>query len=493
MTVPETRVALFQRDGLRYPTAAPFHPPVQYAELERGPIDPSNRVYEAVREVFVLLGLDREHIGTPRWNPLGDIVQPGDRVVIKPNLVRESHLSRPGEWEYVISHAAVVRAVVDYVLRALAGTGEIVIADGPQTDASFDRIAAAAGYRALIEHYRRTTPVTVNLLDLREEEWTSEDGVVVARRKLAGDPRGYTRVSLGRESEFVGYAGEGRYYGASFDTAETNRVHRGDRHEYLISRTVQDCDVLINLPKLKTHKKAGITCCLKNLVGINGQKNYLPHYTQGTPEQGGDQFAISAAKQSTEQLLLRAFRGVLRRSPESFVRVLRHVKKLGRLTFGDTSTVVRSGNWHGNDTLWRMILDLNKAMLFFDGNGIRRARPRRYFAIVDGVMAGEGDGPLSPDPVPAGVLLAGTHPVAIDCAACALIGFDWHRVPAIDHAFAMTRLPLAAFQESEIEIVSNLAALRGTISSLEAASPFAFRPHFGWVGHVEARRQSVPA
>ena len=32
-----------------------------------------------------------------------------------------------------------------------------------------------------------------------------------------------------------------------------------------------------SLPKLKTHKKAGITCALKNLIGINGNKEYLPH------------------------------------------------------------------------------------------------------------------------------------------------------------------------------------------------------------------------
>ena len=40
------------------------------------------------------------------------------------------------------------------------------------------------------------------------------------------------------------------------------------------------------------------------------------------------------------------------------------LKKLGRLYFGDTQRVVRSGNWHGNDTCWRMVLDLNKCLFF---------------------------------------------------------------------------------------------------------------------------------
>ena len=61
------------------------------------------------------------------------------------------------------------------------------------------------------------------------------------------------------------------------------------------------------------------------------------------------------------------------------------VKKLGRLYFGDTQTVVRSGNWHGNDTCWRMVLDLNKCLFLFDGAGARRKEPLRYLAVVDGI------------------------------------------------------------------------------------------------------------
>ena len=32
------------------------------------------------------------------------------------------------------------------------------------------------------------------------------------------DPRGYVRLDLGRDSLFYGFAGEGRYYGADYDT-----------------------------------------------------------------------------------------------------------------------------------------------------------------------------------------------------------------------------------------------------------------------------------
>ena len=66
----------------------------------------------------------------------------------------------------------------------------------------------------------------------------------------------------------------------------------------------------------------------------------------------------------------------------------------GRLVFGDTQRVVRSGNWHGNDTCWRMVLDLNKCLFAFDGAGKRRVRPLRYLAVVDGIIGGEGSEPL---------------------------------------------------------------------------------------------------
>jgi hypothetical protein len=59
------------------------------------------------------------------------------------------------------------------------------------------------------------------------------------------------------------------------------------------------------------------------------------------------------------------------------------VKKLGRFVFGDTQKVVRSGNWHGKDTCWRMVLDLNKCLFFFDGSGQTQKKPLRYLAVVD--------------------------------------------------------------------------------------------------------------
>ena len=79
--------------------------------------------------------------------------------------------------------------------------------------------------------------------------------------------------------------------------------HAG-RHEYAISRSPLEADVFISIPKLKTHKKCGITVNLKGLVGINANKNWLPHYSFGAPEDGGDQFDKGSLKTKFENWIV---------------------------------------------------------------------------------------------------------------------------------------------------------------------------------------------
>jgi hypothetical protein len=243
-----------------------------------------------------------------------------------------------------------------------------------------------------------------------------------------------------------------------------------------------DADVFINLPKLKTHKKVGLTCALKNPVGINANKNWLPHHTEGTPEQGGDQFPAATAKARLEHAWMATAKRWLKDRP-GMSRLFVPVKKAGRLLFGDTQKVVRSGNWHGNDTCWRMVLDLNKALFHFDGSGQRRAKPLRYLAVVDGIIGGQGNGPMSPDPKPCGVILAGTHPVAVDCVAATLMGFDWRKIRLLQNSYAMRQLSFVSFRPEEIEVLANRSGWNGQLTVM--TDTFDFRPHFGWLGAIE--------
>ena len=301
-------------------------------------------------------------------------IAPGDNVVLKPNWVKEHDERFPGpdQWEHVVTHPAVIEGVIAWVAPQLQGTGSIVICDAPQTDSSFATLRKYCGLDAMIARcHERWTGLRIELLDLRPEEWHAVDGVTVSKTVLPGDPLGSTHVRLNSDSEFVNFGGLSQLYGASYNMQETRDHHTGETHEYMLCRTPMDADVLINIPKLKCHKKVGLTCALKNLVGINANKNWLPHHTEGTPDKGGDQFPAATMKAKLEHSWMGKIKKLLF-GRHLLSKLFVPVKKIGRLVFGDTQKVVRSGNWHGNDTCWRMVVDLNKCLFSFDGSGSPR-------------------------------------------------------------------------------------------------------------------------
>lgn len=476
-----------------YAATPPFSPGVVWPEHRRiraAPGTRPNRVYDTVREAFRLLGLDAERYGTADWNPFGAWIRPGDTVVLKPNFVRDFRESSPDDADCVVTHGAVLRAVLDYAYLALDGRGRLVVADAPQNDADFAGIRRIVQTDAISAFYRSEVGFPIEVIDLRPEAATKIDGVIVGHTDLPGDPAGYVRVDLGRHSSFVEIGDLcQRLYGAEYDRSELVNRHLDGRHEYLISRTVLEADCVISVPKLKTHKKTGITANMKNLVGINGNKNWLPHHREGTPRQGGDQFADDGLLRQTERATVALFKrvfpflGPLRRS------VAGPLKAVGKGIFGDTNTnTVRSGNWYGNDTTWRMVIDLNRILRYARADGsLGDAPARRFLSVVDGIVGGEGNGPLDPTPRPAGVIVAGTNPVAVDLACARLMGFDHERIPMLRRALEGHPLALASFDYGAVRATSNDEAFGGPIADWTGPL-LAFRPHFGWIGHIEVRR-----
>ncbi len=420
---------------------------------------------------------------------LAEALRPGQSVTLKPNWLASHHRYDASEWRSVITHPNFITAVLQKVVGHLGGSGRVAIADSPQTDCQW----ALLEKRMHAEQWRRIgaeAGVEVEVLDLREQEFRVQDGVVLERRKRPGDPRGSVEFDLAGGSEFVGHAPSPLgYYGSDYVSSETTAAHSGGHHRYRVSRTVIESDVFINLPKWKTHKKAGITCSLKNLVGINTYKNFLPHHNEGTPARGGDQFPSDDARSSLEGALLRRFKAVLF-GRERYGRLLVPVKRLGARVFGETRDQIRNGNWYGNDTIWRMILDLNKLLLYGEPDG--RLRPagaasrKPYLSIVDGIVAGEGNGPEAPDALAAGMILGGSDPVSVDFAAARLMGFDPRKIPSIANAFRIAHHPLVDFDPEQVALVSDgLPALAGPLAELPPGSGFRFEPHFGWKGHIE--------
>jgi hypothetical protein len=270
---------------------------------------------------------------------------------------------------------------------------------------------------------------------------------------------------------------------------------------YSIPQRILKADLVISVAKLKTHLKAGVTLSLKNMVGITNEKRWLPHYRTGSPDEGGDSYPPGTGierrvSQGMSDYFGRkawgrhGFRFIVNPLRGMYRRTLRPL--LNRLRSDKSGKTLGSGNWHGNDTTWRMALDLNLLLFFATSGGtLASTRQRRYLSLVDGIVAGEGNGPLIPTPKPAGVLVAGLNPVAVDLVCTRMMGFDYRRIPLIRRALRMTRFEIGNLDPSEVRLVSNHP--RWT----DFGAPFpnlGFVPPDGWLGEVElARPGSEPA
>ena len=476
-------------DGL----VPPYGPGRLYPELrsllgEAAAAGPGNGVYAAVRAALRGLGLDEERFGSADWNPLGDLVGPGCRVVLKPNFIRHWNPDSRGTLESVVTHGSLLRALADYASLAVGREGRVTIAEAPQHDCDFDAIRRHTGLDEILRFYRRSLERELGLVDLRQEEVRYRDGVIVERSGLPGDPLGYRLVDLGEHSWFHGAGLDPRRFrGADYDPGPTVEHHTGGRHEYLLSETVLSADLVVNLPKLKTHKKTGVTLALKNQVGINGDKNYLPHHCVGSPADDGDEYPGGRWIDRTRSQATEVARALLRRGIGA--RLLRLGRRLESATRG--TDFIRSGNWHGNRTTWRMCLDLNRCLYYSDAAGVHldaRRPVRTVLSVVDGVVAGEGEGPLAPRDRPLGAVIAATDPVALDLVAVRLMGFDERRIPKIREAMQDGGLRITGVREpGDVEAMEvdaeDFAVRPRALDSLRASESFAAHP--GWRGHLE--------
>jgi hypothetical protein len=233
-----------------------------------------------------------------------------------------------------------------------------------------------------------------------------------------------------------------------------------------------EAGAVVNLPKLKTHRKSGLTCALKNMVGINGCKDWLPHHSAGGTADGGDEYPgrtawkklaswIVSREESTQALPARAALHAARRV----------VFKTGVALSGDARW---EGSWSGNDTLWRTILDLNRAAMYARQDGSLASTPqRRILTIVDALIAGDGEGPMAPDPAPLGCLVAGWNPAAVELAATRLAGWPVDALPHLVGAFQIRdAYPLVNFGMSAVRIHSHPVALDRLSGFLKPASGF---------------------
>jgi uncharacterized protein (DUF362 family) len=442
MAEPAIHAVAATRNGTGYPDF-PYAPSRPYPEYPgRDLAAAPNGVYDAVRENFRLLGYDAANFGTPRWNPLGHLIRPGDSVFIKPNWVDHKHRFGDDLWS-VITHPSVIRAVLDYVLIALQGTGRVVVGDNPHVDTDFAALRQACRLDDLAACFREQRGVDIPFIDCRL--WTLDNldlyGYKAGRIALPGDPAGTVEADLGARSLFHGLS-DARFRGTYNDRRETRAFHRGGRHAYVFSASMYNADVFISIPKLKAHAKVGATLNIKGLIGTVANKNGLIHWQIGFPSQGGDEYPEPEHPADRFKLSLQHFlmdhlserlhlagRGLLRKSAagRALMRWFQTDAQRKRMLRGSAAL---------NDTTWRMTCDVYN--LFVRDLPGRRARPPRFLSVVDGIRGGDTDGPHFPCPVAPGVIVTGEDLLATDLACVRLMDFDDTQIQYLRHLEAET-------------------------------------------------------
>src|SRR3954471_11699008 len=250
-------------------------------------------VYGIVRRCLRDIGADAANFGSRDWNPLGDWIKPGSSVFLLPNLVVNQ---RPGEqqldFEGKCTHGSVIRAMLDYAVRATGSASHVAFGNASLQSCDYERVSEQAGMTSVARFYREATGAAVGPVDLRAvvTEWTRY-GALRSRKEQGIEDIVF--VDLGSDSlldEFYAQSEPVEMRVSDYDHREMAKYHDRGRHIYAIHKAVLNADVIISVPKLKTHEKVGITCALKGTVGTIARKECLAHHWKGGPRQRGDEY-----------------------------------------------------------------------------------------------------------------------------------------------------------------------------------------------------------
>ena len=475
-------ICINRKDNVWYPEKnSLFRPHIAYPEYQYKTISvEQNDVYEMVRECFHMLEMDDDNYGTCEWNPLKEIVKEGDTVLLKPNMVLDKNRSNCGE-ECLYTNPSVVAAIIDYVVIALKNTGRIIIGDAPLQECDFEKLVDDSGYLDLINFYHENG-VNIDLVDFRNTKTFEKNGLHYLR-----EDKGHNGiiVKLGEYSTFSGMSDERlkNLRITNYDPRILQKHHNMNCHEYMVANQILEADVIFNLPKPKTHRKAGVTIALKNLVGINANKEFLPHHTLGSKEEGGDAYLFNSNYLKQANMVLDIRNELVNDEDMESARLAE--KLYETLLKKGQESVDRhywEGSWYGNDTIWRTIVDLNRILRYADKKGVIKTTPqRKIFIVGDMIVSGQKEGPLMPVPKDAGIIAMSNNPVQFDRVICSLMGFNYRDIPSLYNE-ELSNPTFNLLEDNEYRIISNNEEWNNkTCEEIEKYYSLEFEPTMGWI------------
>lgn len=385
----------------------------------------------------------------------------------------------------MVTHPSVLRALIDYTLIALRGTGTVTVADAPVQTCDFSELFSKGGYQKLKEFYQRQGR-DVQFVDMRGVKSTRGENGVLQQQEDETQKAHAVLVDLGRDSAFGDCSEErlNRLRITNYAPDELSKHHRKGKHAYLISDYVLNADVVINVPKPKTHRKAGMTGAQKNMVGINVEKSCLPHHTYGGKTSGGDEYPSDSWYTGLQSWLHDHIDTATKQKQDRKVKLysfeLKCVLAFGKLTGIKKKFRIKEGSWSGNDTIWRTVSDLNRILLYADSQGhMCENQQRKVFTVADMIVCGQGEGPLMPTPYRMGMLLFGFHSLDIDRVIAGIWGIDWKKIPCIFRTMEQKSRYYLPFGDAEVYSNSDRYAI-GDLEHLNRGDYKHIKMSSGW-------------
>lgn len=392
----------------------------------------------------------------------------GKRVLLKPNWV--SHPLKESDQYTLYTHPNFILALVEFILNNYKPI-QITIGDAPVQDCIWEKIHSL-DFINKIDTLSKVHKISILIKDFRRVSYNLKENSLHEELNPISD---YLIFDLGSHSKLepITNVHKNKFRITNYDPRRMKDVHKKGMHKYCIIKEFFEQDIIITLPKIKTHQKAGITGALKILVGINGDKDFLPHHRKGGSEKGGDCYPGKNKFRNVSEIFLdiiNKYRGTL------FYKIaLKFVFRFWN-TFLKSPYHSLGASWYGNDTVWRMVSDINTIALYGQNNGVLDNKQQRIiYSLSDGIIGGEGNGPLQPDPLELGVMMFSNSSLLHDLIIAELMQFDYRKIPILKN------IPDSNLMSGEISVNGKEYKLKD-ISKLSIKT----RPANGWIGHIES-------
>lgn len=392
----------------------------------------------------------------------------GKRVLLKPNWVR--HSVKEHDEICLRTHDNFILAALEVILAKFPT--HVVIGDAPVQGCRWEKMVSEKFINE-VKIISENHSIPVELKDFRRVVFYAKANQNITDRRSLDD---YIIFDVGKDSylEPITSPDKNSFRVTQYNPDRFTLSHKRGMHKYCITKELFEADVVISMPKVKTHQKAGITAALKNLVGVNGDKDFLPHHRIGGTDMGGDCYPGKNYLRYTAELLQdEANRHLGKPIYKFWVRTSALLWRLSR----PRRTDHLAAGWFGNDTTWRMVMDLNTIVNFGKKDGTISKTPQRLlYSLCDGIVGGQGDGPLKPEPLNLGVVCFSDDSSRTDISMATLMGLDVNKIPLLQAAKSF-------MSDKEIEIFYNGNRINPEDLKQHAVKAI---PPPGWVDYLKA-------